>query len=173
MLDRGNFYLISLSTLITYLLDNVWILKWKVTSYHFSEFKGKRSNLLWHTGVIQEQDIHSNVQNLNDFPKKLIRAVSGVSRLLAWDHFRWFVDLLIDILPVSFQVGAILWCLNFFFCCCCCFFVQNYLRTEWNHLLLACSRNHSTFPSTIVRLCESSTRERAWRGSKNNTFCVP
>ena len=41
-----------------------------------------------HTGVIQEQDIHSNVQNLNDFPKKLIRAVSGASRLLAWDHFR-------------------------------------------------------------------------------------
>ena len=120
--------------------------------------------------MIQEQDIHSNVQNLNDFPKKLIRAVSGASRLLAWDHFRWFVDLLIDILPVSFQVGAILWCLNFFFCCCCCFFVQNYLQTEWNHLLLACSRNHSTFPSTIVRLCESSTRERAWRGSKNNSL---
>lgn len=116
--------------------------------------------------MIQEQDIHSNVQNLNDFPKKLIRAVSGASRLLAWDHFRWFVDLLIDILPVSFQVGAILWCLNVFFCCCCCCFVQNYLQTEWNHLLLACSRNHSTFPSTIVRLCESSTRERAWRGSK-------
>lgn len=54
----------------------------------------------------------------------------------------------------------------FFCCCCCCCFVQNYLQTEWNHLLLACSRNHSTFPSTIVRLCESSTRERAWRGSK-------
>lgn len=108
------------------------------------------------------------------FPKKLIRAVSGTSRLLAWDHFRWFVDLLIDILPVSFQVGAILWCLNVFFCCCCCCcFVQNYLKTEWNHLLLACSRNHSTFPSTIVRLCESSTRERAWRGSENNTLCDP